>query len=482
VQVVDREADRPLREGPQAVGARDKFEAAGSKIRGCGWARRAEFLARELAPQVLARRRAMTTRLSPLSLTTSLLLLACGTPDVPPPGELVGSSKERITSAAPAADLEAAVKGNTDFALDLYRVLTAGKQDNLFISPQSITLALSMTYAGAAGTTATAFESTLHQGLSAARYHRAMNDLDRQLTSRGQGVKAADGQPFRLNIANQLFAEKRFTFELPFLDTLAQEYGANVRLMDFLTQPEPSRLQINDWVAKKTEDRIKDLLPERTITRDTRAVLVNAMYFNAAWKTQFDPERSRDVTFHAIDGTSPLTPMMTHSELPARAATVNGVEVVSLPYDGDDLSMLILMPPPGTFTSFEQGLTAQDIDGYVAALMSETLELTMPKFELRTSASLNEPLSTLGLGIAFSDDADFSAMSKDAKLAITDVVHQSFVKVNESGTEAAAATGVVVGLTSIPLTRPVTIDRPFIFAIRDEPTGAIVFLGRYVKP
>jgi serpin B len=429
---------------------------------------------------MLYRRHAMTARLAQLSLTTSLLLLACGTPDVAPPGELVGSSKERITSAAPPADLEAAVKGNTDFALDLFRVLTAGKQDNLFISTYSITLALSMTYAGAAGTTATAFESTLHQGLPAARYHRAMNDLDRQLTSRGQGAKAADGQPFRLNIANQLFAEKRFTFEVPFLDTLAQEYGASMRLMDFVTQPEPSRVQINDWVAKKTENRIQNLLREGLITRDTRAVLVNAIYFNAAWKTRF--ERSRDVTFHALDGTSPVMPMMTQSEMPARAATVNGVEVVSLPYDGDELSMLILMPPPGSFTSFEQGLTAQGIDGYVAALKSETLELTMPKFELRTSASLNEPLSTLGLGIAFSDDADFSAMSKDAKLAITDVVHQSFVKVNESGTEAAAATGVVVGLTSIPLTRPVTIDRPFIFAIRDDATGAIVFLGRYVKP
>lgn len=424
----------------------------------------------------------MTTRIALLSLTTSLFLAACGTPEVTPPGEVAGSSKQRITSAAPAADLKAAVAGNTDFALDLYRVLTAGKQDNLFISPQSITLALSMTYAGAAGTTATAFESTLHQGLPAASYHRAMNDLDRQLTSRGQGAKAADGQPFRLNIANQLFAEKKFTFEVPFLDTLAQEYGANVRLMDFVTQPEPSRVQINDWVAKKTEDRIKDLLAEGTITPDTRAVLVNAIYFNAAWKTQFDPKQSHDVTFHALDGTTPMTSMMADAEMPARGATVSGVEVVALPYDGDELSMLILMPPLADFTSFEQGLTAQAIDGYVAALKSEDLELTLPKFELRTSASLNQPLSTLGLGIAFSDGADFSAMSKEASLAISDVVHQSFVKVNESGTEAAAATAVVVGTTSIPQTRPVTIDRPFVFAIRDDATGAIVFIGRYVKP
>lgn len=423
----------------------------------------------------------MTTRLALLTAATSLFLAACGTPEVTPPGDVAGSSKQRITTSAPAADLTAAVAGNTDFALDLYRVLSAGKQDNLFFSPQSITLALSMTYAGAAGTTATAFESTLHQGLPAASYHRAMNDLDLQLTSRGQGAKASDGQPFRFTIANQLFAEKQFSFEVPFLDTLAQEYGANVRLMDFVTKPDPSRVQINDWVAKKTEDRIKDLLAEGTITPDTRAVLVNAIYFNAAWKTQFDPKQSHDVAFHAIDGSSPMTAMMAEAELRARAATVNGVEVVALPYDGDELSMLILMPP-ADFTTFEQGLTAQQLGTYVAALKSEELTLTMPKFELRTSASLNAPLSTLGLGVAFSEGADFSGMSKEANLAISDVVHQAFVKVNEAGTEAAAATAVVVGTTSIPQTRTVTIDRPFVFAIRDDATGAIVFLGRYVKP
>lgn len=429
----------------------------------------------------------MTTRTAFHALTTSLLLAVtgCGTPppgEVLPPGEVAGSSKERLTTAAPAADLAQAVAGNTDFALDLYRVLTAGKQENLFISPQSITLALSMTYAGAAGTTATAFESTLHQGLPAGQFHRAMNDLDRQLVSRGQGARAADGKAFRLTIANQLFAEKSFGFEVPFLDTLAQEYGANVRLLDFVTQPEPSRGRINDWVAQRTEDRIKDLLAQGTITPDTRAVLVNAIYFNAAWKTQFDEKLSRNVAFHALDGSSPQVPMMLHGELSARGATVGGVEVVSLPYDGDELSMLVLMPPMGAFTSFEQGLTAQALGGYVAALANEKLTLTMPKFELRTSASLNEPLATLGLGVAFSDAADFSGMSKQANLAISDVVHQSFVKVNEAGTEAAAATAVVVGVTSVPQTRTVTIDRPFVFAIRDDATGAIVFLGRYVKP
>jgi serpin B len=428
----------------------------------------------------------MTSTLMRVCLVAVFALTACGTPppaEVTPPGELAASSKARLTSAAPPADLSKAVSGNADFAFALYRELSAGKpNDNLFLSPQSISLALAMAYAGSAGTTTTAFEQAMHIGLPQAQYHRAMNDLDRQLTSRGQGALAADGQPFRLTIANQLFSERTATFETPFLDTLAQEYGANVRLMDFVTQPEPARQAINLWVEQKTEDRIKDLLSEGSITSDTRAVLVNAIYFNAAWKTQFDVRNTANKPFHAADGTTPSVPMMYDGELSAKAATVGGVEVVSLPYDGDELSMLVLMPTAGDLPTFEATLSASVLDGYVAALRPELLELTMPKFESRTSASLSQPLIALGLGVAFSDAADFSAMSKGAALSISDVIHQSFVKVSETGTEAAAATAVVVGTTSVPVTRPVVLDRPFVYAIRDDATGAIVFLGRLAKP
>jgi serpin B len=410
-----------------------------------------------------------------------LFAIGCTTPDPTPPGDVAASDKQRLTTAAPSADLAAAVAGNTDFGLDLYRQLGSSQQGNLFISPQSITLALSMAYAGSAGATQTAFESVLHQGLPEASYHRAMNDLDRQLTSRGQGAKAADGQPFRLNIANQLFAERTFSFEAPYLDTLALEYGANVRLMDFVTQAEPSRVSINDWVEQKTEDRIKDLLAQGTITADTRAVLVNAIYFNAAWATQFKPEATRTGTFNNLAGTTASVPLMFAPTLSAKGATVNGVEVVSLPYDGNQLSMVVLMPPAGAFASFEQGLTSAALDTHLAALRGELLDLTFPKFELKTSATLGEPLRALGLGPAFGESGDFSRMSTQAQLGISDVIHQSFVKVSETGTEAAAATAVIIGTTSVPQTRPVVIDRPFIFAIRDDATGAIVFLGRVVE-
>lgn len=421
---------------------------------------------------------AMSHRALVPALVALSLVAACTPGEPTPPGEVAASSKQRITSAAPAADLAAAVAGNTDFALDLYRKLGAGGGDNLFISPQSITLALSMAYAGSGGATTTAFEQVLHQGLPQDRYHRAMNDLDRQLTSRGANAKAADGQPFRLTIANQLFAERTFGFEAPYLDTLALEYGANVRLLDFIGQADPSRVAINQWVAQKTEDRIKDLLAQGTITPDTRAVLVNAIYFNAAWAEQFKPEATKSGTFQNLSSTPATVPMMYGPSIPAKGATVNGVEVVSLPYDGQELSMVILMPPAGSFATFEQGLTASALDTHLAALRAEELELTMPKFELRTSKTLGEPLRALGLGPAFGDAGDFSKMSTQAQLGISEVVHEAFVKVSETGTEAAAATAVIIGTTSIPQTRPVVIDRPFVFAIRDDATGAIVFLGR----
>ncbi len=424
----------------------------------------------------------MTSRALAPALVALSLFAACAPETTPtPPGEVAGSDKQRLTSAAPSADLAAAVAGNTDFALDLYRKLGASDSGNLFVSPQSITLALSMAYAGSAGATTTAFEQVMHVGLPEDRYHRAMNDLDRQLTSRGQGAKAADGQPFRLAIANQMFAERTFGFEAPYLDTLALEYGANVRLMDFVAKPDPSRVAINQWVEQKTEDRIKDLLPEGTITTDTRAVLVNAIYFNAAWAEQFKPEATRTGTFHNLGGATPTVPMMYGPSMAAKAATVSGVEVVSLPYDGNELSMVVLMPPAGAFAAFEQALDAATLQTHLAALQPQALELTMPKFELRSSKTLSEPLRALGLGPAFGEAGDFSRMSTQAQLGISEVVHQTFVKVSETGTEAAAATAVIIGTTSIPQTRPVTLDRPFLFAIRDDATGAIVFLGRVVS-
>ncbi|ABS28354.1 serpin family protein [Anaeromyxobacter sp. Fw109-5] len=427
------------------------------------------------------------SRAAVLVLATLTLVPACGNgsgSEPPPaaPGERVGSTSARVTAPAPAEDLAAAVAGNGALALDLYRVLSLEAEENLFFSPQSIAFALSMTYPGAAGETAAAFERTLHVSIPEPDYHRAMNDLDRQLRSRGAGAKAADGQPFRLRLVNQLFAQRGFAFEPPFLDVLAQEYGADVRLLDFASAPEPSRGAINGWVAQETEDRILDLLPQGTITTDTRAVLVNAIYFNAAWAKPFDPALTRDREFTLLDGSRVAVPTMSSADLAARAAQVDGVEVVELPYDGGELSMLLLVPPSGALAALEQALTPERLAEYVAALRAEHLALTLPRFEVRSSLALKPPLAALGLEVAFSELADLSRMSSQADLLVSDVVHQAFVKVNEAGTEAAAATAVIIGVTSMPTIRPVAIDRPFLFVVRDDATGALVFVGRVTRP
>jgi serpin B len=400
----------------------------------------------------------------------------------PPPGERVASTLARVTDPAPDAALAQAVAGTTAFALDLHRALAATTDGNLFFSPQSVAFALSMAYAGAAGETAAAFEETLHVSIPEAAHHRAMNDLSRQLASRGEGATGTDGQPFRLRLVNQLFAQRNFPFEAPFLDVLAAEYGADVRLMDFAGAPEPSRAAINGWVAEATEDRIPHLLPEGTIDTETVAVLVNAIYFSAAWATQFRPADTEPRSFTLLDGSTRAVPTMHAPDLPARFAHEEGVDVVELPYDGGELSMLLLVPPVAELASFEAALTAERLDALVGALEPQHLALSMPRFEVRTSASLEPPLSALGLGIAFTDAADLSRMSTAASLVITDVVHEAFVKVDESGTEAAAATAVIVGVTSVPQIRPVTVDRPFLFLVRDDATGTVVFLGRVVAP
>jgi serpin B len=418
-------------------------------------------------------------------LTLFFLTLGCSGNEaplpLPPPGEEVGSNLARLTTPAPPADLQSLVRGQNDFAFGLYRTLTA-PGENLFLSPLSISTALSMTYAGAGGTTAAAFEALLGSGLAPAAHHRAMNHLDAALNARGQGATAADGGAFRLQTTNQLFAQAGFPFETPFLDTLALEYGARVRLLDFLTEAEPSRKAINAWVESRTEQRIKELLAEGIITPDTVLVLVNAIYFNAAWKTAFAQSATSAQDFTRADGTKTSVPMMHGPELSARAAQVDGLEVFELPYDGDELSMLVIVPPHGGLAALEGSLDAARIEALTAGLAQEHLDLRLPKFEIRTSAALRPKLTQLGLGVAFSGDADFSPMSTAAGLSVSEVVHQAFVLVNEAGTEAAAATAVIVGRDSAPASRPLVVDRPFVFAIRDHATGALVFVGRVVEP
>ncbi|HEY4711866.1 MAG TPA: serpin family protein [Dehalococcoidia bacterium] len=402
----------------------------------------------------------------------------------PAAGEVLKSDKERITSPDVSTSEQALlVEGNSAFAFKLYQALK-GEEGNLFYSPYSISLALAMTYAGARGETAEQMAATLQFMLEQERLHPAFNWLDAELASRGEGAQGKDGEGFRLNIVNAIWGQKDYEFLPAFLDVLAENYGAGLRILDFITETEKSRLIINDWVSDQTEGRIKDLIPEGAISEWTRLVLTNAIYFNAAWECPFDEKVTADCPFYLLDGGQVIVPMMKQTESFGYTEG-EGYQAVELRYDGGELSMVILLPASGNFEAFEEGLQAQQVNDIISGLQFTEVALTMPKFEFDSEFSLKDTLAGMGMRDAFSPhDADFSGMTGKPELFISAVVHKAFVAVDEAGTEAAAATAVIVNTTSMP-EEPrveVTIDHPFIFLIRDIETGAILFVGRVLNP
>ena len=425
----------------------------------------------------------MKNKLGLMLILSAVIVSGCAPKPPMPPGEIAWSEKQRLTSPnvnqAGLADL---VNGNSAFVFDLYQAL-AEENGNLFYSPYSISLALAMTYAGARGETEQQMADTLHFVLSQDRLHPAFNSLDLELARRGEGAEGRDGKGFRLNIVNALWGQDGYKFLSEFLDILAENYGAGLRLLDFVKAPEESRVTINDWVSDQTEGRIEDLIPQGVINDVTRLVLTNAIYFNAAWQYPFREDRTADGTFYLLDGSEVTVPMMQQTESFGYAEG-EGYQAVELPYDGRELSMVILLPEAGGFEAFEDSLDADRADAIVKNLTRGRVALTMPKFELESDFSLAQVLVAMGMPDAFSMAADFSGMDGTHELFIKDVVHKAFVSVDEAGTEAAAATAVVVAEKAMMPEEPVevTVDRPFVFLIRDIETGTILFVGRVVNP
>lgn len=419
---------------------------------------------------------AMRTLLSALCVVS--LFTACATQE---PGALSQSAKERITTAAPAQHVTQSADALNELGFDIYKKL-ASQDGNIAFSPWSIDTALALTYPGARTTTADEMRSTMHISLPDAEFHRSMNDLSRSIDARAGNGLAADGGPLRLRTTNQLFVDDSMTLLPDFLDVLAQEYGAGVRRVNFVEQPEVSRVAINDWVKVETETLIPELLPKGIITPDTKLTLVNALYFNAAWKQPFDKSASQPGLFTKSDGTRTSATMMNNFNAPSRYAKLNGVEALELPYSGDQLGLLILAPEVGQLASFEQSLSASVVTNFVNALDAEhTRGVSVPRFEARSQARLDEVLKTLGMQLAFTGEADLSGIDGKPGLYISAVIHEAVVKVTEAGTEAAAATAVVVGRDSVPAFE-VMIDRPFVYLVRDRATGVVLFAGRIVAP
>lgn len=390
-----------------------------------------------------------------------------------------------------AADLPTVVAENNAFAFDLYRQLR-GESGSLFFSPLSISAALAMTYAGAAGATARQMADVFHWALPGDRLHPAFGELIARLLGESAGTSSPPGDPaskFIFDIANSLWGQSNYQFYDDFLDTLAEDYHAPLALHDFrgsAASAEAGRVLINDWVSDKTHDRIKDLLKPGDINELTRLVLVNAIYMKAAWQYQFDVAATRPQTFH-LPGEN-LTVEMMHQTQHYKYAEGDGYQVLELPYAGTSMSMDIFLPRAGAFDAFEEGLSAETTAAILDKLRTCEVSLSLPRFKVEQEMELSEVLKSLGMPDAFDPDAaDFSGIhdsSLDGEyLAIGCVRHKAWIEVKEDGAEAAAATAVGMVATSCvgwnpPPPVPFTADRPFIYMIRDTATGSTLFMGR----
>jgi serpin B len=389
-------------------------------------------------------------------------------------GSTAAAGADSVPAAAMARSIDA-------FAAALHGELR-GRSGNLVHSPLSISSALGLTVAGAAGETREEMRRVLHLPADDAAAYEGY----RALYARFQEF-ARDGG-VRWNLANRLWLQEGTTLLPAYVATTERVFGAKSGTLDFARAPEPSRVTINDWVADQTEDRIKDLFPPGSIGPDTRVVLANAIWFKGKWATTFDVNRTRPVPFHRGGGATVDVPTM-HRNLPRPVAAIAGARLLELPYQGDRLGMLLVLPDAvDGLPAVESRLGADSLRAWAAALAAAPVphggtNIALPKFTARTRLELNGTLAALGMPTAFdAERADFSGMNGGRDLSIAVVVHQAFVDVDEEGTEAAAATGVAVRTTSVTIPQEFHVDRPFLWFIRDRATGTVLFMGRVVDP
>jgi serpin B len=315
--------------------------------------------------------------------------------------------------------------------------------------------------------------------------HLAFNRLDLELEARSEAEFDDEGEAFELSIANSIWAEQSYEFLDSFLETLALNYGAGARLVDFIGDSEGARVAINAWVSDETNDRVPELIPQGIINAMTRLVLTNAIFFKASWAEPFEPELTQDGEFHLLSGETVTTPLMQSAGAKRLQYAENrDFQAIELPYVGDEVSMLVILPREGDFADFEEDFDADELADIVQSLSPGQVSVALPKFEFSSDVPLKETLMALGMTSGFEGGlADFSGMDGTKSLYIQDVLHKAFVAVDEEGTEAAAATAVIVGETAAPgEPKRFEANRPFLFLIRDRVTGALLFVGRVLDP
>lgn len=383
----------------------------------------------------------------------------------------------------PQERMKVVVGGNSKFAFDLYARI---KDDpavtkyggNLFFSPYSISTALAMTWAGARDETERQMAEVLHFGLPQAQLHKTFGSLEKRLNEAGE-----EGR-YELSVANALWGQAGYNFLKGFLELTEASYGAGLKEVDFAGQTEKSRQIINGWVEEKTKDKIKDLIGPGVLNPLTRLVLTNAIYFKGDWLNQFDKKLTRDEPFKLNRSEQVKVPVMHIKERLGYRAD-DKLQMLQLPYEGEELSMIILLPVEiDGLAEVERLLTTEKLDEWTKGLRKQEVDVSLPKFKMTTKFELADYLKKMGMPDAFSlPPGDFSGMTGDKSLFISNVIHKAFVAVDEEGTEAAAATAVGMRLTSVPLPPKVfRADHPFIFIIKDNHSQSILFMGRLMDP
>ena len=395
-------------------------------------------------------------------------------------GELIKLDLPLTTADVTDADLAAVVAGDTLLGLDVF--VSVADDENLMLSPYSIATALAMLYPGARGDTAAEMRDVMHLDVDDATLHRVRAAIDR---ARATSLSPSDDdtrEPFAIRPANAAWGQGGYPFLEDYLAVLATNYGAGLRVVDFAQDPSGTTDTINDWVEDATEDRIVDLIPQGVIDRDTRLVLVNAIWFKANWASKFDPALTEPGTFTLPDGSEITVPLMHGNQRTGYTAN-DRFTAVRLPYAGD-ASMVVALPRQGSPADLAASLGVDDFDIRWGDFI---VDITLPTFEFESDVALKDALVALGMEAAITEPggpggADLTGITEVRELYVTDALHKSFIALDENGTEAAAATALVVGRTSLPEPATFTADRPFLFWIQHDTTGEILFLGQVTNP
>lgn len=388
--------------------------------------------------------------------------------------ETVQSDAAQQQDGDPVTEL---VDGNSEFAFDLYAALREN-EGNLFYSPYSISTAFGMVYAGAGGNTEQQIADTMHFTLPQEELHPAFNALNQTLSS---STVTEDDVPFTLTVANSLWPQVDYAFQQSFMDTMSENYADSLQEVDYSTEAtrEEARLSINEWISDNTAGKFEELLKPGILKPETRLAIVNAIYFNAEWVKEFDEASAR--SFVRLDESTVTVPMMSKRD---DLGYTNGkdYQAVALPYKGERGQMIVILPDEGQFAEVEERLSTEFLQQMLEQLRVQDMFINFPKFDFEADIDLRRLLPEMCMTDAFLEGAaDFTRMTQEEPLVLTDALHKASITVNERGTEAVGVTVVMPGVTSVPELY-MAIDRPFIFLIHDKQTGSVLFMGRISDP